>query len=308
MGLVLVTSNELVAGKSLPWSLYDQMRNLLLNQGDIVRDDRHRDELLASGACHELVHEMSDGEENSDANLFITKESTSGQTGKDESGTSFTFDDMRLKVEDKLQLEPPSQLARERFFVKVIGFLRGVSLLVTVPVTANGLQLQLLAGETVVMRSFSGQNAFGFACTIEHISKTPYSYMHLSFPEQIKGMMIRKAVRVKAHLITAVRGNTAGADEQVTAIISNISANGASLDCKQALGDKGDILDLAFRVNLHGVDTYLSIKGVIRSVPGSGTADFVSHGIEFHDLKPNDFVVLQSMIYQQMIENPHKLM
>ena len=33
----------------------------------------------------------------------------------------------------------------------------------------------------------------------------------------------------------------------------------------------------------------------------------VRHGIEFQDMPPNDSVILQSLIYQQMIENPHKL-
>jgi hypothetical protein len=34
----------------------------------------------------------------------------------------------------------------------------------------------------------------------------------------------------------------------------------------------------------------------------------IRHGIEFQDLPPNDSVVLQSMIYQQMIENPQNVM
>jgi hypothetical protein len=57
----------------------------------------------------------------------------------------------------------------------------------------------------------------------------------------------------------------------------------------------------------------LSLKGVIRAVINSDAdaaskQPLIRHGIEFQDLQSNDSVVLQSMIYQQMIENPDKLM
>jgi len=310
MSLILVNSNEITVGKPSPWSLYDQTHNLLLAQGDIVRDDEHRDALLASGACHELS--WNESNDNADDGFLATEEAPTEQTGEDKTGKRFTFDDMKLKVEDKLQLEPPPQLARERFMVKVIGFLRGVSLLVTTPITANGLRLQLLEGETVVMRSFSGQNAFGFASTIERVIKTPYEYLHLSFPDNIEGIVIRKAPRVKTNIIAAVQDSKSGATEQVSALISDISANGVSLDAKRPLGEKGDILNVSFRVHLHNIDAYLSVKGVIRAVLITDAVDasksgVIRHGIEFQDLQPNDCVILQSMIYQQIIENPHKL-
>jgi len=312
MSLILANKDEIIVGKPSPYPLYDQTHNLLLAQGDMVRDDAHREALLASGACHELSWKEPDKKDNANDDLLAAEEAPPVQTGEDETGKHFTFDDMKLKVEDKLQLEPPPQLIRERFLVKVIGYLRGASLLVTTPVTANGLRLQLLEGETVVMRSFSGQNAFGFACTIERVIKTPYEYLHLSFPDNIQGIVIRKAPRVKTRTIAAVQGKKSGA-EQVSALISDISANGVSLDAKQPLGDKGDTLNLAFRVHLHNIDAYLSVKGIIRAVLSGDTVDtsksgIIRHGLEFQELQPNDSVILQSLIYQEMIENPHKLM
>jgi c-di-GMP-binding flagellar brake protein YcgR len=312
MSLILVNSNEIVVGRPAPWTLYDQNRNLLLDQGDPVRDDAHREALLASGACHELSLEMPSGYENGDDSFFAAEESSAEQAEVKESSTHFTFDDMKLRVEDKLQLEPPAQLTRERFTVKVIGFVRGASLLVSMPITANGLRLQLMEKEKLVMRSFSGQNAFGFACTIDRICKIPYEYMHLSFPDDIQGIMIRKAPRVKTRIIAAVQDSKTGAEKQISALISDISANGVSLESRQPLGDKGGILNLSFRVQLHNIDAYLSLKGIIRAVFTVDPADhsknaLIRHGIEFQDMQANDSVILQSLIYQQMIENPHKL-
>ena len=319
MSLIMVNSNEIVVGKPLPWTLYDLKHNLLLNQGDIVCDDKHREALLASSACHELVWETPvkqnawDGDNNSD----VAETAPFNQSGDKKNGKSYTFDDMRLKSGDKLNIELPAdydfrvkrQPDSERSLVKVIGFLKGASLLVTAPTTVNA---QLIGGKKVVMRSFSGQNAFGFSCSIERVCKVPYEYLHLSFPEVIEGIVVRKAPRIKTRIIAAVQDHKSGATEQVSALISDISANGASLDAKQSLGDRGDILNLAFRVPLHNIDAYLSVKGAIRAVLGSDTADapksdLIRHGIEFQELQPHDSVVLQSMIYQQMIENPHKL-
>lgn len=312
MSLILVNSNEIVVGRPAPWSLYDQNRNLLLDQGEAVRDEAHRDALLAGGACHELLLEVPGDTGNEDDSFFPAEDKSAGQIELNEADRHFTFEDMKLKVEDRLQLEPPAQLTRERFTVKVIGFLRGASLLVSMPITANGLRLQLMEKEKLVMRSFSGQNAFGFACTIERICKIPYEYMHLSFPEDIQGIMIRKAPRVKTRIIAAVQDVKTGAEKQISALISDISANGVSLEARQSLGDKGDTLNLAFRVQLHNIDAYLSLKGIIRAVFTVDPADhsktaLIRHGIEFQDMQANDSVILQSLIYQQMIENPHKL-
>jgi hypothetical protein len=311
MSLILINKNDIAIGEPSPWALYDQEHNLLLEQGSVIRDNAHLDTLSANGTYRELLWETT-GDKSED-NSFAD-ETSSEQSETEETSTRFTFNDMKLKVEDRLQLQPPEHVTRERFPVKVIGFLRGVSLLVTTPVTTEGFRLQLLEGERVIMRSFLGQNAFGFECTITRACKSPYEYLHLSFPDSIQGIVIRKAPRVRTRIIATVQNNNQGnSNEPVSALISNISANGLALDAKRPLGNKGDIINLSFRVNLHKIDALLSIKGLICAVltgdaVNAANPDFVRHGIEFRELQPNDSVILQSMIYQNMIESPHQLM
>jgi hypothetical protein len=319
MSLIMASSKSIVAGKPVPWTLYDREHNVLLKQGDVVRDDKHRDALLSSGACHELSWEASNSGDSRNNSLPAAEETSTKQTKNIQNDKNYTFDDMKLKVGDKLNLEVPGdydfrigkQPPNERFLVKVIGFLKGASLLITGPATA-AVNAQLIAGKKVVMRSFSGQNAFGFSSCIERVCKVPYEYMHLSFPDIIEGIVVRKTPRVRTRIIVAVQNTKSGSAEQVSALISDISANGVSLDAKQPLGGKGDILSLAFRVPLHNIEAYLSVKGAIRAVISGDTidtskSDLIRHGIEFQELQPNDSVILQSMIYQQMIENPHKV-
>jgi len=307
MSLILVGKNDIAVGKPLPWQLYDQEHKVLMEHGSIIRDREQLDGLLASGAYRELSWETPEG------SRLSAGQALPDPADADQLGAQFTFDDMKLKVESRLQLEPPVQLGRERLMVKVIGYLKGVSLLVTAPISPNGVRLQLLEGERVVMRSFSGQNAFAFTCTIVRACKLPFEYLHLAFPDTIQGVMIRKAPRVKSSIIAAIQ-NAGGhdAEEQIPALISNISASGAALDAKRPLGRKGDVLSLAFRVNLHKIDAFLSLRGVIRAVLQGDATDLpdpgtIRYGIEFQNLQPNDMVILQSMIYQQIIESPHHL-
>lgn len=309
MGLIIVNRNEIAIGKPVPWNLYDQERNVLAAQGNIISNQEHLDWLMTKGVFRELDLEVPD-----DQNKGVSAEKTA-QNQESGAVTQFTFDDMKLKVESRLQFEPAAHLSREQYFVKVIGYLRGTSLLVTIPFTAKGERPELKEGQKASLRSFSGQNAFGFSCTIKRIIKSPYEYLHLSFPDNIQGILIRKSIRIKTKIIAAVSNiKLKNSGELISALISDISADGAALDSKRPLGNKDDTINLAFRVNLHQIDTYLTVKAVIRAVLNDDSADnmfgsdLFRYGIKFADLQPNDMVILQSMIYQQIIENPHKLL
>lgn len=306
MNLVPVHKDELDVDAPLEWALYDQDHNLLVPEGGAIGSIDSLNHLLETGVYRELSWESRD--ENGETNSRLLAAEDSG--GKESGEKHYSFDDMHLHVEDRLQLQPPELVSSERFPVRVIGFVRGVSLLVTTPVDEDGLKLQLKEGDRVVMRSFKGQNAFGFACSVKRICKLPIDYIHLTFPTLIEGIVIRKAPRIKTQIIaTAQSENPLFASEPVAVIIANLSANGVGIDAKGALGDEGDIVRLSFRAHIHNMDALLSVKGKICALiksdePGS---ENIRHGIEFHDLQPTDSIILQSMVYQNMVESPHKL-
>ena len=272
----------------------------MMSTGELAHDDKHRNKILNDGAYHNLSRKT-----------FHRTAPHHDPLEHQKIDEVFTFEDMRLKVEDRLQLEPPSPLNNERFTVKVFGYLKGGSILVTAPIAANGLPIILNENDKVVMRSFSGQNVFAFVCTVQRVVKLPYLYIHLSFPSSIEGIKIRNAPRVKTNIIATVVNSNRDESAQTAAIMSDICANGVSLMSKQSLGNNGDILHLAFQVHLHDVEAFISVKGIIRKLirddemHDSIKSGYILYGIEFQDLQANDAVILRSMIYQQMIENPH---
>jgi c-di-GMP-binding flagellar brake protein YcgR len=241
----------------------------------------------------------------------IDESATTAASNTSTSQGSFPFEAMNLKVGDRLQAQAPAKVSTERCFVRLIGYLPGQSMLITIPKTSNDVPLQLIEGDQLVMRVFSSKNAFGFACDVQKVYRLPYSYMHISFPKEVQGTLIRKAARVRTKIIAKVRVEQASSAD-LTGVISNLSANGALLDGRRDMAETGDRLQLDFRLKLHNIEANLSLPAVVRAVlddetlrqSGSALAHF---GLEFVDLQPNDQMLLQSMVYQKMIEDPQSL-
>lgn len=242
---------------------------------------------------------------------ILEEDRATPESGANAPQSSFPFEAMSLKVGDRLQAQPPIKVSAARCFVRLIGYLEDRSMLITTPATANSVRLQLMEGDPLVMRVFSSQNAFGFACDVQRVCKLPYSYLHIFFPKEVQGTVIRKAARVKTKIIVKVRTEQEGGAD-LTGIISNLSANGALMDGPRNMAEAGDSIHLTFRLQLHNIEANLSLVAIVRAVlddetlKQSGTS-LAHFGLEFVDLQPNDQMMLQSMVYQKMIEQPQSL-
>lgn len=221
----------------------------------------------------------------------------------------FPFEAMNLKIGNRLQVQPPVRISPERSFVRLIGYLPGHSLLITAPKTATGGSLPLAESDALVLRAFSGQNAFAFACDVQRVCRVPYNYLHLSFPATVQGTVIRKAPRVRTKISASVQG---ASGQGLTGVISNLSANGALLDGPRNMAAEGERLTLGFRLKLHGIENNLTVQAVVRAILSdekleqSGTS-LVHFGLEFVDLQPNDQMLLKGMVYQKIIEDPQSM-
>ncbi|MFN3987398.1 MAG: flagellar brake protein [Rhodocyclaceae bacterium] len=215
---------------------------------------------------------------------------------------NFPFKDMRLTVGDRLQVQCPSHLGATRVFVRVVGYLEDVSLIVTAPFR-NGSRVKLIENEILVVRAFSRQSAFAFRCSVLRVCKLPFDYLHLSFPDTVQGSVIRKSTRVRASVPVEI-GN--GTDAPATGVIENISFTGALIIAQAALGTPGDVLRLRFGVALHEVETRLELEARLLNVmqDEDGADGAQRHGVEFIHTQPNDRMILKSLVYQQLIENP----
>lgn len=223
---------------------------------------------------------------------------------------SFTFRDMCLEIGDRLQIECPASVAADRVFVRVIGYVEPLSLLVTAPMH-RGKRLNLVEHDTVVIRAFSRQSAFAFRASVLRVCKLPFEYLHLSFPQAVQGAVIRKSSRVRTQMAVDLSNISEGGLERHTASIENISSTGALIVSDKALGSKGEMLRLNFQARVHDVDMPLELESEIMSelpqdeIGATSPERKYRCGVEFRNLRPSDLMVIKGLVYQQIIENPH---
>lgn len=220
-----------------------------------------------------------------------------------------TFQDMQLASGDRLQVQLPSHLQVPRTYVRLIGYLDKQSLIVTTP-TYKGMRVSLLENESLVLRTFTRQSAFLFSCTVLRVCRLPFDYLHLSFPGEIKGTVIRKATRV--HTACPVEVSRGSASVVPNTVIDNISATGALVLAPAPLGNEGDMLRVRFTLDVHGCKNMVELDARIcnidpRAEPIDDDDSPHHHGLEFVDPAPGTLMLLKGYVYQQIIERPQSL-
>ena len=214
------------------------------------------------------------------------------------------FDDMALRVGDRMQLAPPASIRGEPCMVRLIGYVRDQSLLVSAP-PPGSWQAPVIEGDSVVMRVFSGRSAFGFVCQVDKIIRLPFEYLHLSFPRMIAGRVIRRSRRIKTEIPLTIEGGAVP-----SGITSNLSSTGAEICTDAAPGQVGATVKLSFSVQVHGVETPIAVQAAIRSAREStvdGKTQWRS-GVEFTDVSVEVGAALKNLIYQELIERPQSVM
>jgi c-di-GMP-binding flagellar brake protein YcgR len=220
--------------------------------------------------------------------------------------STIEFEDMNLQVGVRLQIMPSQTSNPTVHYSTLIGFVSGEYLLLKVPQESASMQ----AGESVIIRVFSGVSVFTFGTKIESVLATPRSLMVLEFPSSIQKVGLRKAVRVKANLPVKIK-NALDPHNFKMATLSDISLSGALVSTARPLGTSGDLIDIEFslRDQASDQDVTIATTASIRSVQQSAgsTADgatfhtVYSHGINFHDISAADQIILQNFVYETLL-------
>lgn len=235
-----------------------------------------------------------------------TEPEVSMEGGADK-GNVCRLEDIKLQIGDTLQLQSQVGQGGGRYYVKLIGYVPGKSLLVTAPLVDGKIAL-MREGQNFVIRCFSGKNAYAFKSATFKVVNTPFPHLHLMYPREVRGLEVRKGARVHTNIISAIKVlSGAQADSQAAGTVANLSVGGALLIAKNALGDKGDRISLTFRVALQDIESFPSLEAVIRSVSqepaDEGGLSRVQHGLEFRDVSQEDRVMLTAFVYQQLLED-----
>lgn len=216
------------------------------------------------------------------------------------------LEDARLQISDLVQLQTCTGGRDVRYSVRLIGLAKGGSILVTTP-KEDGKYLLIREGQAFVLRAFSGKNAYAFATQVIKSTSTPYPYLHLAYPREIRSLVVRKGARASVNLVCAIT-RCDDRPTQAAGVLLNISVGGALLATKTPVAEKDQRLQIKFKVKVNGIEAFLEIDAIVRivNIDRSGeTSTPFQYGIQFADVPPEQSVPLLAFVYQELLAQSH---
>lgn len=213
-----------------------------------------------------------------------------------------SFQQMRLRVGDSLNLELPRLLDKVRATVNLVGWYDRHCIITTAPQN-DRLRSLLLAEEGVLLRTFSVRSAFAFKATVQKLVTTPFHHLYLSYPEEVEEATIRNSSRCRVDLPAKLNAGDAEHD----CLIRDLSCDGALVETAVELQKNDRITRLAASFELHGVPVSFELAADVRSVksatPAGGDAPH-QYGVQFCELKPSDRLLLGGLVSYRILEPP----
>ncbi|MCC7695214.1 flagellar brake protein [Janthinobacterium sp. EB271-G4-7A] len=225
----------------------------------------------------------------------------------------FEFEAMNLQVGGRIQFITHRTIKPIQHFSTVIGYVKDEYLIVKIPME-NGASIVLNEGDKLTIRVFSGVTVCSFSCSVLRIFGRPLNYVHLSFPDAIQGTSLRTAMRVKVEIPAQLSYRDVAA---VPVFIVNLSVSGALIEAPSMLtpDDEGVALSFTLLVqpNKHQmrVNTRARIQNVSVGKPSNGhapgVAEIYTYGVQFIDLEPTHYTLLQNLTYEALIADRQKI-
>ena len=284
MARVPVRPGDIVIGQPLKWDVYDLHGKMLLGRGGVLASEQDKDELLKRHRLRELELRLdvagADDEEAAESKRDVR----------------ILLDETRIEPGDNMQIQ--SSLDSARFAVKLIGYHKGKSVIVTNPLQ-DGTPIYLKEGQAFVARIFSGRYVFAFPCSVLASAVKPYSYLHLSYPADVAGVNVRKGDRARMRAIAAFDTDDGG---RGAGVIVDLSGGGAFFLSKSTEIAMGRHVVLKFKLVIGPIEYVLELPGLVRSVRPNEDEPHLGngYGVQFADVSAEDNLVLNTYIYQQM--------
>jgi c-di-GMP-binding flagellar brake protein YcgR len=218
----------------------------------------------------------------------------------------YDFETMNLQVGTRLQFITHRRVKPVQHFSSLIGYVKDEYIIFKIPME-NGAPIALTEGERLTIRVFSGVKVCSFACTVERVFAQPLFYVHVSFPKSVQGTSLRTAMRVKVDLPAQLAG---GGGSQACNIV-NLSVTGALIESKRRLPQDDAALTLQFVLKAPPddqevkVNTRASIRNV--NVVQAGDGEVFTYGVQFIDLDPVHYTLLQNMTYEALLADRQKI-
>ncbi|WP_394779477.1 flagellar brake protein [Undibacterium sp.] len=289
--LTAIKPSDIGVGKPLPWPVYDVHGNLMFESGMVIENQHQLERLVISAYCMDSLWNTVP----SKAPEVLPVPEQKEEEARDQ---MIDLDSVRWSVGEKLFLQMQDNAAT-RFTVKMIGFLKSKSIIVSAP-TSDGGAPRIREGQVFIVRAFTGKTAYAFTCSALKSVFFPYPYLHLSYPTQVRSTVIRQGARATVKIIASV---SIGSEEQTAAaLLNDLSTGGASGVIKKIIGEKGDTGTIKFKVKAAGNDEILTLNIVLRSIEQMENGEGHRYGFQFSDLDTQSRLILSAFVHQTLVE------
>ena len=205
------------------------------------------------------------------------------------------FEDLRLMPGQILQLEFDGYSdTRDRS--TLIGYRQNHAIIVSTP-RVNGIPVPVAIDSGVNVRLFCSRlnGACAFRTSVVQISSRPFPHLYLSPPDSLELGEVRKSLRTATEVIASVNSTNV---DRASAIIRDISTDGAQIVSKQLQGAAGDEITLKFKFEVADIERVISVAGIIRTV--NETDSDTSYGVQFKDVQDIDRITLHGFVLSQL--------
>jgi c-di-GMP-binding flagellar brake protein YcgR len=281
---------EVSVGRPLLWSVYDVEGNLLLKSGFVVESQEQIEKLAQNG----FFRDQHAGDSCSDAAPNPAAAAAAAPEPVRE--TVVGMDDVRWNIGEPLYLQPHDNHSL-RYAVRLIGFVKNKTVMVTAP-TLDGKFGFIRDGQTFTVRSFSGKKAHVFMAAAVKTVHSPFPYLHLSYPQEVRATVIRKGSRTAVKLIAAI--SLGQPVRSIATTLTDLSVAGASGTARQAFGTKGELGLIKFKLQVADHTAILNLEVALRSVTLSDSGDVYHHGFEFLHVPVEQRMMLSAYVHQAL--------
>lgn len=221
----------------------------------------------------------------------------------------YEFEQMNLQVGGRIQFITHRTMKPIQHFSTIIGWVKDEYLIVKVPFE-NNAPISINDGDKLTIRVFSGVNVCSFSCVVQRVFPRPFFYAHLSFPVSIQGTSLRAAMRVKVDIpaqVTTPVGTS-------SVFLVNLSVSGALIESPKRLPEDDAQVGLSFYLIAQPGNRQVRVNpnATIRNInvvkPAAGDKPEVfTYGVQFVDLDPVHYTMLQNLTYEALIADRQKI-
>lgn len=292
MNLQPVTVDDVPIGVPLPWQLFDRQGYSVFARGEVIAERKSLMHLLTDG----LLRDVDALPEAANAPDWVE---TIGPAPSE----VFPPNGIKPQIGERVQIRLLGREAQVFYLAHLIGYVRGRTILITVPENA-GQRIDMSDGEKLEVRMFTGGNIYVFQSMIQRACISPVHYMHLDYPDSLRIQRLRRSPWAAVDLLAAVSERQGDKD---VAHIVNLSPDGAKLHTPSVLGGKGERLQLRIHAGMDEIKNTLFLEAVIQHVrtvragAGEDTA-MLEYGLEFRRVSPQDALWLKCFVYRRIAE------